>query len=183
VDEEVERKIILNLAMSLDGYIAENDGGYDWIKGDLDSQLNTLKSFDLSDFASDVDTIVMGKTTYLENGPITRKNFPSQKILVASNKPLNFELEKVERIHGNIIQQILELKQTPGKNIWLFGGALLTDNFIKADIIDEYIVGIIPIILGDGKKLFLGRNPRIQLHLTGNYVMDGIVILTYEKIS
>lgn len=168
--------------MSLDGYIAENDGGYDWIKGDGDSRLNTPKSFDLSDFASDVDTIVMGKTSFVENGQTTRENFPTQKILVTSNSPLELKLENVERIHGNIIQQVLELRKKPGKNIWLFGGALLVDNFIKADIIDEYIIGIIPIILGEGKKLFLGKNPRIQLHLTGNYVMDGIVILTYEKI-
>ena len=68
-----------------------------------------------------------------------------------------------------------------GKNIFLFGGGVLVDHFLKADIIDEYIIGIIPTILGKGRPLFLGNNPKIDLSLQYYTVEDGIVIMKYSK--
>ena len=57
----------------------------------------------------------------------------------------------------------------------------VSDNFIKKDVIDQYIIGIIPTILGKGRPLFLGNNPKINLHLD-QYILDnGIVILKYSK--
>lgn len=72
-------------------------------------------------------------------------------------------------------------KRKKGKDIFLFGGGGLADNFIKSNIIDEYIIGIIPTILGKGRPLFLENNPKIDLHLD-QYIMDkGVVILRYSK--
>ena len=72
-------------------------------------------------------------------------------------------------------------KQKNGKNIFLFGGGKVIDPFIKANIIDEYIIGIIPTILGKGRNLFLGNNPKIDLHLDQYISDEGIVILRYSK--
>ncbi|MGB3367171.1 MAG: dihydrofolate reductase family protein, partial [Acidaminobacteraceae bacterium] len=66
-------------------------------------------------------------------------------------------------------------------DIWLYGGGVVIDAFVKADIIDEYIVGIIPTVLGSGRKLFLEGNPTIKLHLKESIIDSGIVILTYTK--
>ncbi len=60
----MKRKIILNLAMSIDGYIASKDGGFDWIVGDGDEKLDTRDKWDYDKFLNDVDTVVMGKNCY-----------------------------------------------------------------------------------------------------------------------
>ncbi|MCM1989097.1 dihydrofolate reductase family protein [Oceanirhabdus seepicola] len=87
----------------------------------------------------------------------------------------------VEFISNDICGYIQNLQKEEGKDIWLFGGGGLTDCFIKADIVDEYIIGIIPIILGNGRPLFLGSNPTIKLHLDEYTVQDGITIHRYSK--
>jgi dihydrofolate reductase len=174
------RKIILNLAISLDGFIADVDGGFHWIEGDGDSSQNTEKSFDFPDFVDTVDTIVMGSKAY-EDCPIeTMETFKDKKLFVATSRELKKD-ENVEFVNGNICSKVLELRNEIGKDIWLFGGAGLTDAFIKANIIDEYIIGIIPIILGDGIPLFLDENPIIKLHLDECTVNEGITILRYSK--
>jgi len=177
-----KRKIILNLAMSIDGYIAEKDGGFNWIKGDGDKSNDTKKQFSFPDFIESIDTVVMGKRAFLDAPPGTMEMFKSQKIYVASNEKLDTEYD-VEFINGDIVNQILELKKEDGKNIWLFGGAGSIDPFIKADVIDEYIVGIIPIILGNGIPLFLENNLTLRLHLDECTIAEGVTMLRYTKIK
>jgi dihydrofolate reductase len=106
--------------------------------------------------------------------------FKSQKVYVTSNEKLDTKYD-VEFISGDVVSQILELKKENDKDIWLFGGAGSIDAFVKADVIDEYIVGIIPIILGEGIPLFLKENPNIDLHLTECTIQEGIAILRYSK--
>ena len=178
----MKRKIILNLAMSLDGYIAEKDGGCDWIKGDGDKSNDTNKQFNFPNFIESLDIVVMGKRAFLDAPPGTMEMFKTQKIYVASNEKLDTKYN-VEFINGDVVNQILKLKKENGKDIWLFGGAGSIDPFIKADVIDEYIVGIIPIILGEGIPLFLKNNPKLELHLDEPTVQEGIVILRYSKIK
>ena len=173
-------KIILNLAMSLDGFISDNEGGFDWIAGHGDSSNNTKDVFKFETFVEQIDTVVMGSKAY-EDTVLTNLNaFSDKEILVATTRELE-KRENVTFIKGNIAKQILELKETDEKNIWLFGGAILTDIFIKQDLIDEYVVGIIPTILGSGRRLFKGDNEKIDLHLDRATVDDGIVILIYRR--
>lgn len=175
--EDMSRKIILNLAMSLDGYIASEDGGYDWIVGDGDSKLDTENKWDYDKFLEGIDVVVMGKNCYDQN---FHNDFKDKKVYVATSQ----ELQNHDNIHfikGDVCKIIEEESEKEGKDIFLFGGGGLVDNFIKADIIDEYIIGIIPTILGKGRPLFLGNNPKIDLHLE-QYIMDkGVVILRYSK--
>jgi len=166
--------------MSLDGYIAEKNGGFDWIKGDGDKSSDTKKQFSFPDFIKSVDTVVMGKRAFLDAPPGTMEMFKSQKIYVTSNEKLNTEYN-VEFISGDIVSQILDLKKEEGKDIWLFGGAGSIDPFIKANVVDEYIVGIIPIVLGGGIPLFLENNPTFKLHLSECTITEGVVMLRYTK--
>lgn len=85
------------------------------------------------------------------------KDYKNKKVYVATSEHLQ-NYDNVHFINGDICKIIKEEKNKVGKNIFLFGGGKLVDAFIKADIIDEYIVGIIPIILGKGRPLFLGDN-------------------------
>lgn len=173
----MKRKIILNLAISIDGYIASEDGGFDWIVGDGDNSLNSENKFDFNEFLSEIDTVVMGKKCYDQN---FHNDYKNKKVYVATTKELE-DYENVHFINGDICNVIEEERKKEGKNIFLFGGGKLVDNFIKANIIDEYIIGIIPTILGKGRPLFLDNNPKIDLHLD-EYILDnGIVILRYSK--
>jgi dihydrofolate reductase len=175
------RKIILNLAISLDGYISKDNGGFDWIKGDGDKSNDTKKQFDFSKFIDSIDIIVMGRKAY-EDCPVeTMESFKSKKIYVATSQKLTSKYDNVNFIKGDIFSQMSKLKGENGKDIWLFGGSGLTDPFIKADGIDKYIIGVIPIILGKGRKLFLDNNPIINLHLIRSTVQEGIAVLEYSK--
>ena len=171
------RKIILNLAMSLDGYICDNDGGYDWIVGDKDKSLDTKNKWDFNKFLDSIDVVVMGRNCYDQN---MHSDFKDKKVYIATSKEMK-DYDNIHFIKDDVTKVIEEEKKNNGKDIWLFGGGILVDNFIKNDLIDEYIVGIIPTILGKGRPLFLGNNPKIDLHLKEIISEEGIVILKYEK--
>lgn len=79
------RKIILNLAMSLDGYIAKKNGDYDWIKGQGDNSLNTKDKWSYEEFLNDVDVVLMGRDCY-DCG--FHKDFAGKKVFVATSKNL-----------------------------------------------------------------------------------------------
>jgi dihydrofolate reductase len=175
------RKIILNLAISLDGFIADNKGSFTWIKGNGDNNQDTKKQFDFTKFSKSVDTIVMGRKAYNDSYEISKKMLESKKVLVATYKELKNKEDNIEIISGDIVSKITKLKKEKGKNIWLFGGGVVIDPFIKANVIDEYIIGVIPIILGSGRPLFLENNPLIKLHLNESTSQEGIVILKYTK--
>ena len=142
----MSRKIILNLAMSIDGYIADEDGGFDWIVGDGDSSLNTNNKWDFNKFLENIDVVVMGKKCYDSN---FHNDYKNKKVYVATSKELE-DYDNIHFINGDIVKVIEEERQKEGKDIYLFGGGIVIDNFIKADVIDEYIIGVIPTILGKG---------------------------------
>ena len=169
-------KIILNLAVSLDGYIADKDGGYDWIVGDGNSTLNTENKWSHDKFLENIDVVVMGKKCFDQD---MHKEYQDKEVYIATSKKLE-DFENYHFINGDIVKEIEKLKNK-GKNIYLFGGGILIDSFVKADVIDEYVIGIIPTILGKGIKLFYDNNTKIDLKLEYYAVEDGIVIMKYSK--
>lgn len=170
-------KIILNLAISLDGFIADNDGGFEWIVGQGDKSYDTEKQLDFhKDFLSNIHIVVMGKKCYDQG---FHKDYEDKKVYIATSQEIE-DNNNLYFIKGDIVKVIKEEKDK-GNNIFLFGGGGLVDNFIKADAVDEYIIGIIPTILGSGRPLFLGGNDEIKLHLNEYFVSDGVVIMKYSK--
>ncbi len=171
-------KIILNLAMSIDGYIANEDGGYEWIVGNGDSSLDTENKWSHTEFLKDIDIVVMGKRCYEQK---MHEEYKDKEVYIATSE-IKEDFDNIHFINNGICNVISDLKNK-GKNIYLFGGGILIDDFIKENIIDEYIFGIIPTILGKGRNLFLGNNPKIDLHLDYYSIEDGITILKYSKIK
>lgn len=173
------RNIILYIAVSLDGYIARSNGAVDWLCGNSGDS-NVDSGFD--EFYSSIDTVVMGRTTYEQ---VVNELSPSiwvyegKKCYVAARNCKNDN--RVEYITKDITEFIKNLKGEPGEDIWLVGGGKLIDQFIKQELIDKYIITIIPTILGEGIPLFLGGNPEIQLKLIKTKNIDGMVELTYIK--
>ena len=174
------RKLILNLAISLDGFISDVNGGFDWIAGQDDKSNDTKDAFDFHGFMKDIDTIVMGSKAYEDVVLTNLDTYEDKKIIVATSRVLE-KRKNVEFISGDICSQILALKNQEGNNIWLYGGAVLTDAFVKANLVDEYVIGIIPTILGNGRLLFKGDYKKIDLHLNQATVNDGIIMLIYSR--
>ncbi len=175
----MNRKIILNLAMSLDGYIADENGLFNWIKGDGSKALDTQTKWDYAKFLEQVDLVVMGRKCY-DQGLI--EDFKDKQILVATSQNRQ-DVDNIRFISGDICDYVLRERQKEGDDIYLFGGGVLVDPFIKADIIDEYIIGVIPIILGRGRLLFSGGHSAIPLKLEEYIIEEGVVILRYIRRS
>ncbi len=93
---------------------------------------------------------------------------------------LNTVKENAILIKENIAQEIERIKNEPGKNIWLFGGASLTRSLLNLGLVDELSLAVHPLILGSGKPLFSAINHRIPLTLTGTKTYStGLVSLVY----
>ena len=73
------------------------------------------------------------------------------------------------------------LRAQPGKDIWVCGGADLAGQLLQADLVDRFQISILPILLGDGIRLFQGGCPPLPLRLVGKKDANGIVELTYLR--
>ena len=168
------RKIILGLALSLDGFIEGPNGEYDWCFTDQDYGLN--------DFLKRIDTIIMGRKSYEEAKKYEDQNpWKGIKTYVFSNTLA--EASPAEIIKGDVRKEVSALQKQQGKDIWLFGGAALTEAFMEADLIDEYWLSIHPIVLGSGKPLFRNSISRKHLKLKEHRIYStGLVALTYQRV-
>jgi dihydrofolate reductase len=169
-------KVILNIAMSIDGYIARCDDSYDWIKGHGDVSVDTDVHFDYPNWLDSIDIVVMGKRSFDLNMHLEHK---SKQILVATHTPqtdfdnVSFTCDLENRIKS---------EKEKGKSLYLFGGGKLIQSLVEKDLIDEYIIGIIPTILGEGIPLFYPHKNALPLKLIENYIENGMVILKYIKV-
>ncbi len=167
------RKIILGLAVSLDGFIEGPNGEYDWCFTDQD--------YGMSAFFKRVDAVFMGRKSYelTQNVKDSNNWMPPMKTYVFSNT-LTEVGEGNVLVSGDIRKHITGIQQEAGKDIWLFGGAELTSALMNLNLVDELWLAVHPIILGSGKPLFKDIRQQIKLNLTDtkNY-STGLVSLTY----
>lgn len=172
------RKVILGLAVSLDGFIEGPKGEYDWCFTDQD--------YGLSSFFERVDALFMGRKSYeltqqmAAQGSADQSSMPAMKSYVFSNT-LTEVGEDGEIVSGDILARVKEIKSSPGKDIWLFGGAALTSSLMNLGLVDELWLSIHPVLLGAGKPLFQNLDHRIQLTLTSSKTYEtGLVSVTYQ---
>ncbi len=181
------RKVILNLAVTLDGFIEGPNGEIDWCRMDNDSGSESF--FDK--FLADIDTIFYGRVSYdlwgqyqpAENASDAEKKIwqavHSKSKYVFSRNPK--EDGKAIFISSDIVTRVNEIKKQPGKNIWLYGGADLITNFINEGLVDSYLLAVFPVILGSGKPLFANIKNRIGLKLNAvETSTSGVILLNYD---
>lgn len=177
------KKVILDLAVTLDGFIEGPNGEIDWCIMDDD--------MDFEGFLLGIDTIFYGRVSYETWGNFQpdEKASPSEKMLwkgVHSKKKYVFSSQNKQDdnavfINSDIANSINEIKKQPGKDIWLYGGASLIKTFIQLNLIDIYRISVHPIVLGNGKPLFEDLKDRIELKLLKtNVFKSGVVQLIYE---
>ena len=168
------RKIILQLAVSLDGFIEGPNGEFDWCFTDQD--------YGMSAFFKRIDSVFMGRKSYELASAMESEappGFPKMKEFVFSNT-LDQVKEGVVIVNGDIKKKVVKIKKEKGKDIWLFGGAELISSLMNLQLVDEFILAVHPVVLGSGKPLFKEIAERTWLTLTDNKVYDnGLVFLTY----
>lgn len=168
------RKIILQLAVSLDGFIEDAEGNFDWCFTDAD--------YGMIDFMQRIDSLVMGRKTYetiLMMGGESMPGFPPKKEYVVSTTLTHVEGGRI-LIKEKVDDFVKALKDEPGKDIWLFGGASLTTYFMLHHYADEIMLAVHPILLGLGKPLFQHIDKRIQLQLLNSTrYPSGLIMLHY----
>jgi dihydrofolate reductase len=175
----MSRKIILYIAMSLDGYIASNDDNLDFLNI-VDSQ---DEDFGYVDFTRNVDTIIWGRKTYdkiLSYGiPFPHKD---KKVYVLSHTRMGNDAN-VTYSH-NLIELVTRLKREQGKDIYCDGGAELVTSLLEHSFIDQIVISVIPHLLGNGKRLFKDGRPEEHLKFRKSLSFpSGLVQLWYDRID
>lgn len=185
------RKIIVNVAVTLDGFIEGPNGEIDWINNDAAAEMGEGSAFD--QFLAGVDAVFYGRVSYDLWGQFQPdsnasaaekslwKNVHSKKKYVFSNNPKADG--KATFISSPIAERVNEIKQEPGKNIWLYGGGSLITSFMNEGLADAYQLAIYPVILGEGKPLFSNIKNQVNLSLKEiSTSKSGVVFMNYERV-
>jgi dihydrofolate reductase len=173
------RKLILYIAASLDGYIAQ--------PGDDLSFLSIVEKegedYGYQDFIDTVDTVVLGRKTYDWVTARVATPYSGKEVFVIT-RTARPATGGVNFYTGDLKDLIISLKKNSGKNIFCDGGAEIVTALLQEDLIDELIISIIPVLLGSGTKLFQDNRPELGLELVSSKSWDtGLVQMHYRRIS
>ncbi len=174
------RKIKLYIATSLDNYIARPNGRVDW----LETFHNPEGSdYGYADFLATIDTNLMGNNTYKEIlGFGIPFPYPNKVNYVFTRQANPTPTEFVTFVNSDIIPFVENLKQQPGKDIWLIGGGQLNTVLLNARLIDEMIISVLQIVIGEGIPLFAsGAREQVFDLVKPQSFASGLVQLTYTK--
>ena len=174
------RKVILYIAISLDGYIANKKGSVDWLNGD-NSAPDNIGSYPR--FIKNIDTVILGYSTYHQIATELSPNswvYAGMMSYVLTHRKMESK-EEIIFTDGNLESLISKLKDSKGKDIWICGGANVANQLIELNLIDVYHISVIPTILGDGVSLFGKHNKDLKLKLISTENYNGITDLIYER--
>lgn len=171
------RKVILYIATSIDGFIAKPNDDLSF----LSIVQKEGEDYGYSDFISTVDTVILGRKTYdwvmkhVQEFPHADKN---SYIITRTARP---SIGKTNFYTGDLKDLISLLKSEKGKNIFIDGGAEIVNQLLKENLIDEFIISVIPILVGEGIRLFKDGRPEQKLELVSTKQFDkGLVQLHYK---
>jgi dihydrofolate reductase len=169
------RSIVLGLGMSVDGYIARPSGAVDF--------LFMPKDYSMVPFFASIDTALMGRKTFdaaLEMGGGSFGSSMATFVFSHSRPP--GERNGVVFTNKSPATFVRQLRKRPGKDIWLMGGGELARDFLKADLVDQLYLGIVPVLLGEGIPLFPSGFPQRDFTLMENKTYSrGLISLKYKR--
>ncbi len=173
-----ERKIIVHIATSADGYIARTDGDLDW----LTARPAPKGFYGLPAFARSVDAKILGRKTFELSRQMGANFSEHDRHYVFSRQPRPDSLPAgVEFVTEPIRDFAKRLRKTAGKNIWMMGGGEIIGSFLDEEAIDEFIISVVPTFIGDGIPLIAPRNRHVPLRLRSvQDFSDGVVQLHYD---
>jgi len=175
-----QRKIIVYIATSADGFIARPDGSVDWLH-----RPRTAEDYGMSVFRESIDTVIWGRRTWDEamgrfgkKGSATSKS--KIKNYVFTHNPPATGPAGVKFVNEPITEFATQLRSIPGKDIWMMGGGGVIASFVDAGELDEFIIHVIPVFIGEGIPLIAPRHRNVELELLNSHAYsDGVVRMHY----
>lgn len=174
------RKLSLFIATSLDGYIAKPNDDLSFLK----LVEKEGEDYGYAKFNSTIDTIIIGRKTYdwvhREIGTSHYDNGERDVYVITRTK--RPDVGKIKFYTGDLTELVHKLKSGKGKNVYCDGGAEIINELLRNDLIDELIISIIPILVGNGTRLFKDGRPEQELKfLTVKSFDTGLVQLHYKR--
>lgn len=169
------RRVQYSVATSLDGFIADPNGAFDWILTD--------PAIDFDDMFEPYDAFVMGRKTWEVTTPDDyEKMFAGKEVVVFSRTLKQSPYPNVSIVGDRSPADVVrELKERPGKDIWLFGGGEIFRQVVDAGLVDVVEVGLMPVLLSEGIPMLPpGRQIRGMKLTSCRTMPSGILMLTYE---
>ncbi len=176
-----ERKIIVNIATSADGYVARLDGNLDW----LTDRPAPKGFYGLPAFERSVSAKILGRKTFdrsLELGA----HFTADNLhYVFSRKaPPENVPPGVHFVSDSVSAFAERMRASGGKNLWMMGGGEIIGSFLDEGAIDEFIISVVPTFIGEGIPLIAARHLEVPLRLLETKPFpDGVVQLHYEVLK
>jgi dihydrofolate reductase len=176
-------KVTIHMVSSLDGIIAKKDNSVSWFES-ADSYENGVTDENAEEFMKTIDCFVMGSRTY-EHALELSKNFGwaygDVPTIVVSHRNLPIDRKNIEIYSGDLNKFVNERLKPNYKNVWVVGGAMLANDFIRLKLADEIRLSVMPVILGDGTLFFdhIGKEQPLHLKNMTAY-KNGMVELWYE---
>jgi len=171
------RELVLYIAQSLDGFIAKKDESIEWLLEYDDPSITER----YNQFIENIDTIVMGYSTYrqvIEELSVNNWPYTDLNVFVLTHRYLENPYG-VTFIHGDIKDIIDQSKNVAKKNIWLVGGSSIIEQCMKSNLIDRYIITVIPTLLGDGIRLFKNIEHTKKLKQISTYPLKDCIEIEY----
>lgn len=174
------RKISLFIAASLDGYIAKPNDDLSFLK----IVEKEGEDYGYAKFTDTIDTVIIGRKTYdyvlKEIGPYHYDNGSRDVYVITRNERAS--VGRTTFYTGDLTKLVERLKSEQGKNIYCDGGAEVINELLKHDLIDEFIISIVPILLGNGTRLFKDGRPEQTLEfITAKTFETGLTQLHYKR--
>lgn len=174
------RKLSLFIATSLDGYIAKPNDDLDFLK----IVEKEGEDYGYSEFTANVDTIILGRKTYdyvvKEIGSSHYDNAKRDVYVISRTK--RPAVGRTTFYTGKLAELVQQLKAEDGKNIYCDGGAEIINELLQYNLIDEFTISIIPILLGNGTRLFKDNRPEQLLEFVGAKSFEtGLLQIHYRR--
>ena len=172
------RKIIVQIATSADGYISRSDGSLDWLTG----RPAPKGFYGMPQFMRSVDAKLLGRKTFDLSVEMGAHFSADDRHYVFSRQPPPASVPAgVEFVSGSIGGFAKGLRDQAGKNIWLMGGAEIIASFLDEDLIDEFIITVVPIFIGEGIPLIAPGPRNVPMKLrSAKPFPDGVLQIHYD---
>jgi dihydrofolate reductase len=171
------RKVVLGVGISLDGYIARTNGAVDF--------LFMPKDYSMAPFFATIDTAVMGRKTLDAARKMGGGSFAASSMAtyVFSHAEPSGKRDGLVFTSESPATLIRKLRKRTGKDIWLMGGGELARSFLRADLVDELYLGVVPVAIGEGIPLFQAGFPQRDFSLVENKTFSkGLIALKYSRV-
>jgi dihydrofolate reductase len=176
------RTVTLHMVSSLDGFIAKKNNDVSWLNsaGSVYEGGLTISDEEAEAFVKSIDCYVMGSRTY-EHALELGWPYGDSPAIVVTNRKLPSTKKTVEFYSGDL-KTLVDARLAPRyRNIWLVGGAMLCQRFLELGLVDEIVLTMAPVLLGDGLRLFGGSPPERRWNLKNVAAYkNGFVELSYS---